>query len=108
MKKGTVEHVIDLSALPPLTEADRADLARLRNMSDHDIDRSDIPALTEEAWSRGLRNPILRARTGQTATIISLDDDVLAWFKAQGQEYEARINAVLRRAMSDLSSADRN
>ncbi len=27
---------------------------------------------------------------------IRLDEDVLAWFKAQGKGYQSRINAVLR------------
>lgn len=56
------------------------------------IDTSDIPPLTEsffkEATLRKPRHPI-------TVTL-SIDPDVLAWFKAQGSEYEQCINAALR------------
>jgi len=29
-------------------------------------------------------------------TIIPVDSDIVAWFKAQVEDYQARINAVLR------------
>lgn len=97
MKTGTVEHVVDLAALPELTEAERAELVSLQDVSDDDIDRSDIPVLSEEAWRRAVPNMVLRTATASTA--VRVDDDVLAWFKAQGRGFEARINAVLRQAM---------
>ena len=41
-----IRRVIDVNA--PLTEEQKARLEYLRNMSDDDIDYSDIPKLTEE------------------------------------------------------------
>ena len=47
---------IDLANLPPLTKAQKAELAALAAMPDHDIDTSDIPPLTDAFW----KNAILR------------------------------------------------
>lgn len=59
---------------------------------DDDIDTSDIPPLTEEFFARA------RIRTPrQSATVtMHIDPEVLAWFEAQGDDYEQRINAALR------------
>ena len=61
-------------------------------MTDDDIDTSDIPPLTDEFFQRAsVRMP----KAAQTMTV-QLDADVLAWFKALGDEYEQRVNAALR------------
>jgi uncharacterized protein (DUF4415 family) len=103
MKTATVEHVVDLGALPELTEAERAELVGLQDLSDEEIDRSDIPALSEEAWRRAVPNTLIR--TLRASTAVRVDDDILAWFKAQGGGYEARINAVLRRVMVEETAS---
>jgi uncharacterized protein (DUF4415 family) len=33
---------------------------------------------------------------GKTAVALSVDDDVLKWFEAQGAEFQQRVNAALR------------
>lgn len=46
-----------------------------------------------DAWlaaARAVRSP------EQRPVSLRLDADVLAWFRAQGEEYQTRINAVLR------------
>lgn len=66
--------------------------ARIDAMTDDDIDTSDIPPLTDEFFQRAsVRMP----KAAQTMTV-QLDADVLAWFKALGDEYEQRVNAALR------------
>lgn len=61
-------------------------------LSDDKIDTADIPPLSASFFARATwRKP----QPSITVTI-HLDPDVLAWFKAQGNEYEQRINAALR------------
>ena len=79
------------------------DLARIDNMTDEDIDYSDIPPLTDEelAAMKPLRD-ILPGVTPQKARItIRLDTDIIHWFKQQvqhagGGSYQALINQALR------------
>ena len=65
----------------------RTDWDRLAQMTDEEIDYSDIPPLTEAFFDRAkLLLPYA----------VELDPDVLAWFKDQGRDYPERINQVLR------------
>lgn len=92
----TVRRTLDLSALPPLTERQRADLAALNLQSDDDIDHSDIAtaAFATPATERGrFYRPVKRQITAR------LDADVLDWLKSQGAGYQRRMNAILRREM---------
>jgi uncharacterized protein (DUF4415 family) len=61
-------------------------------MTDQEIDTSDIPALDETFFKRAT----VRAPAGKAAVTVSVDADVLAWFRAQGPEYQKRMNAALR------------
>ena len=75
------------------------DWKRLDALQDEDIDLSDAPEITPEMFAqavvrRGLKSP----RYKQQVTI-RLDDDVLKWFRAQGDGYQTRINALLRAYM---------
>ena len=79
----------------PLKKKSKTDWGKLHNMSDTDIDYSDIPPLDSEFFKKGeLRMP-------KTKPLISirLDSDVLEWFKSQGAGYQTRMNAVLRMYM---------
>jgi uncharacterized protein (DUF4415 family) len=68
-------------------------------MIDEDIDYSDIPPLTEEFFEKAtLRVPATQARN-----LIQLDPDVMLWFQAQGLEYKALINSILRRHIEGSS-----
>lgn len=66
--------------------------AELMAMTDDEIDCSDIPELTEEFWA----NATIRIPPQKQALSIRIDDDVVAWFKAQGKGYQSYMNAVLR------------
>ncbi|HID87186.1 MAG TPA: hypothetical protein EYP55_07370 [Anaerolineae bacterium] len=61
-------------------------------LTDDMIDTTDIPALSESFFARAT----LRMPRQPIAITVRVDPDVLAWFKAQGEEYEQRINAALR------------
>jgi uncharacterized protein (DUF4415 family) len=82
---------------PPLTEAQKAELAPLAARPDEEIDYSDIPPLTEEFWRNAVRGRFYKPT--KTSTTVRIDSDVLAWLRAQGKGYQSRINAILRREM---------
>lgn len=67
---------------------------KLLEMSDDDIDFSDIPELDEEFF----KNAKLVERPRTEAISIRVDTDVLQWFKqhAKGKGYQTLINDVLR------------
>jgi hypothetical protein len=50
-----VRYELDLNQLPPLTEAQQAELKALATMPDSDIDCSDIPPLDDAFWKNAVR-----------------------------------------------------
>ena len=68
------------------------DWARIDSMSDEEVDTSDAPPLGDEFFARAE----WRMPRRKTAVTLSVDDDVLKWFEAQGAEFQRRINAALR------------
>ncbi len=79
-----------------LTEQQKADLERLRNMPDEEIDTSDAPEILD--WSNAKRGMFYRPNKQQIT--LRLDADVVSWFKEHtgddGRGYQADINQVLR------------
>ena len=75
---------------PP--KASKALLKKLDAMKDEDIDYSGIPELTEDFFRLA---KILRPSEKRVVTM-RLDEEVLDWFKAQGDGYQSHINAILR------------
>lgn len=77
----------------------RTDWHRVRAMSDDEVEAaaasdSDAPALDETFWRSArvaVPHQIRKRHTG-----LRIDEDVLAWFRAQGRGYQTRMNAVLR------------
>ena len=65
---------------------------QIDEMKDEEIDTSDIPSLDESFFA----NARLRVPKNRVSVTISVDSDVLEWFKAQGEEFQNRINAALR------------
>src|SRR4051794_5805189 len=65
----------------------RTDWERLDNMTDEEIDYSDIPPLTDAFFARAkLVLP----------NAVPLDPDVLDWFRQHDPNYAAQINNILR------------
>lgn len=56
-------------------------------MKDEDIDYSDIPPLTDQFFTRA------RLELPSTVTV---DLDILDWFRARGEDYTEQINTILR------------
>ncbi len=76
----------------PIVNTSQTDWARIDAQRDEDIDTSDIPPLTDAFFTRATpRVPHKRVKT-----TLQVDADVLQWFKAQGDDYEQRLNAALR------------
>jgi uncharacterized protein (DUF4415 family) len=81
----------------------KSDLAKLEQMTDEEIDFSDIPPLTDEqlAKMKPLREVLPQAVPNKVRITIRLDADILKWFKDEvgqigGGSYQALINMVLR------------
>ncbi len=66
--------------------------ARVNEMTDKEIDTSDIPPLGETFFA----NARLRMPEKKVSITLDVDADVLEWFKAQGEEFQQRINAALK------------
>ena len=92
MKTKIVSYTLE--TLPPLTEAQRANLRALAARPDSEIDFSDIPELTDEQWKNAERGHFYRPVKRQITARV--DADVLEWFKANGRGYQTLMNNVLR------------
>jgi uncharacterized protein (DUF4415 family) len=72
-------------------------LQALRDLSDENIDLSDIPDQSNNtAWRRV--SELIPEDNKQQITL-RLDADILAFFKNTGKRYQSRINAALREYM---------
>ena len=69
------------------------DWARVDNVTDEDIDTSDIPPLDDAFFA----NATLRMLE---AVPVHVDADVVAWFRQQGGSYREQMNAILRSYMT--------
>jgi len=80
----------------------RADLDRLRRLSDAEVRDSSPPELSglpHDFWDTAeLVEPVRKQ-----AVSLRIDEDVLAWFKQRGPRYQSRMNAVLRSYMNSRS-----
>src|SRR5271168_95403 len=80
------ESQTDWPAIHAKTEAElEADIAS-------DPDWADIPV----DW---MKDAVLVIPAGKKLLSVRIDEDVLAWFRAQGPGYQTRMNAVLRAYM---------
>ncbi|NJK44076.1 MAG: BrnA antitoxin family protein [Pleurocapsa sp. SU_196_0] len=76
-------------------------LERLANLPDADIDLSDLPEQLD--WNDAERGKFYRP-VKQSVTM-RVDADVLAWFKANSEKYQSRINEVLREFVQEQRKA---
>lgn len=78
---------------------DETDYERLRNMTDEDIDFSEIPEITPEMFARGIWRRNFQPIPRKKQLTIRIDGDVVDWYKSQGRGYQTRINSLLRAYM---------
>lgn len=55
-------------------------------MNDDNIDLSDIPELTPEMFAKAVVKRGVKDKENKALLTIRVDQDVLIWFKSQGQE----------------------
>jgi uncharacterized protein (DUF4415 family) len=75
----------------------RTDWERVNNMTDDEIDFSDIPELTDEMLSKATiyTNGELLKKYKKKHVKVSLDSEVVSFFKSLGDDWEYRINEAL-------------
>ena len=81
----------------------RANLARLRRVSDAEIARTaptELRAIPDDFWRQEVR---VVTPVSKQAISIRLDTDVIDWFRATGPKYQTRINAVLRSYVDQIA-----
>lgn len=83
------------------TSIGRMDMARVRRMSEREIEATSPPELAKLPagfWDDAvLVPPVIKQ-----AISLRLDPDVLEWFRGQGPRYQSRMNAVLRAYMTQM------
>ena len=82
------------------TPEQEAQLQRLAEMKDVDIDLSDISEVTAEEWLKRIPLSDLY-RPKKVPISVKLDADVLLWLKKGGRGYQTRLNDLLRKAMAE-------
>ena len=84
----------------------RASLARLRRVTEREIERTappELAGLPVDFWDVA---DIVAAPPKQ-AISFRVDEDVLKWFREQGPRYQTRMNAVLRSYVSRTKAGPR-
>jgi uncharacterized protein (DUF4415 family) len=75
-----------------MNNTSRTNWKRVDALTEDEIDTSDVPALTEEFFSKSQwRTPVPSLNV-----LVQVDAQTLAWFQAQGEDYEKRMAAALR------------
>lgn len=75
------------------------DWERLKNMKDEDIDFSDIPKITPEMFKNAVVRKGSKSALTNSQETLAVDGDVIEFFKAQGRDYQMKINQILRAYM---------
>jgi uncharacterized protein (DUF4415 family) len=74
-----------------MNKPSQTDWARINEMTDEQIDTSDIPLLDDSFWERAtLRLP------KKIEVTVEIDADTLGWFQAQGENYQRSMSEALR------------
>jgi uncharacterized protein (DUF4415 family) len=85
----------------------RADLDRLRKMTEREIARTSPPELAHlpaDFWTAA--DVVVPPR--KQAISLRVDEDVLTWFKRQGPRYQTKMNAVLRTYVSRATTVGKD
>ncbi|MDR1788066.1 MAG: BrnA antitoxin family protein [Treponema sp.] len=81
--------------LPPVSDKDHQRAAAIR---EEDIDCSDIGEIKDFSAFRPLANR-RHYKPAKVAVACKLDADIIAWLKRDGNGYQRRLNAILRKEM---------
>lgn len=84
----------------PISSKSETDWVRLDAMSDEDIDLSDCPEVTPEMFAGAV---VRRSPRHQATVTLTVERDVLEWFKAQGDS--ARHMAIALKIYAEANKA---
>jgi len=84
----------------------RADLTRLRRMTEREIARTS-PAELADLPPRFWEEAHLVVPVPKQPISLRVDQDVLEWYRRQGPRYQSRMNAVLRAYMVAAARPER-
>jgi uncharacterized protein (DUF4415 family) len=75
-----------------MNSSSRTNWVKVDALTEDKIDTSDIPPLTEEFFGKSQWwEPVAPLNV-----LVQVDPNTLAWFQAQGEEYEQKMAAALR------------
>ena len=84
------------------------EITKLRQLTDNEIDYSDIPE-TEASWFAAAELALeLTSNNPKSKISMLVDHEVLDFFKASGRGYQTRINAVLKGYVWDKKRQQEN
>lgn len=65
-------------------------------MTDEEIDYSDLPPTTPEMWAKGIVKKGFKTAAKKRQLTLRLDEEIVEFFRHDGDGYQTRINALLR------------
>lgn len=83
-----------------------SDLERLSEITDDEIDTSEILEISPEEFARAVVRRGLEPAAPKVQLTIRIDREVLEWFRGQGHGYHTRINTLLRAYMEAHKKRD--
>ena len=78
----------------------QTDWDKLEDMSDDEIDFSDVEEISLELFARAVVRHGLKPVPKKEQVTLRVDSDVLRWFRSQGKGYQTKINDLLRAYMN--------
>ena len=92
----------------PIPSKSLTDWARVDALTDQEIDLSECPEITPDMFKRAVIRRGLQPVPPKSKLTLQIDQDVLAWFQAQGRGYKAVMNALLRAYMEAHAKSDKS
>lgn len=74
----------------------QTDWKRVDQMTDEEIDFSDLPEVPPERFAQAIVRDGLKPVARKAQITLRIDSEVLEWFRAKGSGYQSQINAILR------------
>ena len=84
---------------------DKTDWNRLENITEDDIDYSDIPIPTDDMIAKAVRykNGDLLKKLSKKQVVLSLDSDVITKYQSLGDNWQNVINDILLEASKNIN-----
>ena len=90
----------------------RSERSRRKRRADVEVSRFAAPMLADlasEFWDEDALDVTMDdLRPSDSAPVLRVEGDVLAWFRSQGSDWQSRMNAVLRAHMARARAVPRD